>query len=74
MTFEEAAAGAARIVATVRERGFKDGGPSFSDGQIWQAVLDTREWTAFYWDAAAVRLVEQVIEGKTPAEAPQYSS
>jgi hypothetical protein len=54
----------AEIVATVRERGFKNGGADFTDAQIWQAVMDSRDWEhCHYWDAAAGKLLEHVIEG-----------
>lgn len=69
----EARAEQARIVALVRERGFKDGGGQrFSDAQVWQAVMDSRDWGAHAWDAAAGKLMEHVIEGRTPPSSPTY--
>lgn len=72
MDLEEAKTGARDVIAAVRERGFKDGGKSFSDAQIWQALLDVKDenW-GFLEDRVAVHLISQVIDGKTPAEAPQ---
>lgn len=71
-TITEARQRAAELVALVRERGFKDGGPQFSDAQIWQAILDSADWGAHLWDAASGKLLEHVIEGRTPPSAPQY--
>jgi hypothetical protein len=65
----------AEIVATVRERGFKNGGADFTDAQIWQAVMDSRDWEhCHYWDAAAGKLLEHVIEGRTLPSSPTYES
>lgn len=75
MTIEEARTRAREIVATVRVRGFKSGGgEQFSDAQIWQALLDAREWGGNYWDCAAGKLIEHVIEGREPPAAPQWPS
>jgi DNA invertase Pin-like site-specific DNA recombinase len=65
---------AREIIALVRERGFKNGGEAFSDAQIWQAICDVvRERPCGHLhDAVAVRLIEQVISGETPAEAAHF--
>jgi hypothetical protein len=72
LTLEEAQAQAREMVAIVRARGFKSGGRQFSDAQIWQAILDSRDMGGHYWDAAAVKLIEHVIEGRTAPTAEQY--
>lgn len=61
------------IVATVRERGFKNGGAEFTDAQIWQAIMDSRDWEhCYFWDAAAGKLLEHVIEGREIPSSPTY--
>lgn len=73
MTVEDARARQAEIVATIRERGFKEGGQGFTDAQLWQAAVDSRGWEANYWDAAACKLLEHVIEGRVPPSSPTYA-
>jgi hypothetical protein len=60
-----ARARAREIVAEIRKRGFRDGGQSFTDRQVWQAALDCRSTN---YHKIAVHLVDQVIQGKTPPE------
>lgn len=67
---EEARAKQAEMIAVVRERGFKNGAKSFSDAQVWQAIIDSRDWGGHYWDNAAGKLLEHVIEGRMIPASP----
>lgn len=72
LTATEARERQATIVKTVRERGFTDGGTDFTDAQIWQAVVDSRDWNTHYWYAAAGKLIEHIIDGRVPPSSPTY--